>query len=222
MTIQYLSNFVSTESRIAGQLAETGYAVTDHYLSARNLHKIRSEMNDAWESGCFRHAGVGRGENWELQPAIRNDKVFWLEQTTCSPAQQLYLNTLDKLRLRLNRELLLGLFDFEGHMAVYPPGACYRRHIDQFRDMGTRRISCVLYLNEDWKINDGGALRLYLDNDNPQHYKDIYPYAGRLVTFLSDRFYHAVLPAGRERYSIAGWFRQRDDMLGDLTSSTKK
>jgi len=213
MTIQYLSSFVSTESRIAGQLATTGYAVTDYYLPERQIDKIRNELSDAWQSGCFRHAGVGRGESWELQPEIRNDKVLWLEQATCTPSQQLYLTALEKLRRQLNQDLLLGLFNFEGHMAVYPPGARYQRHIDQFRDMGTRRVTAILYLNADWKISDGGALRLYLDNDNPRHYKDIYPYAGRLVTFLSDRFYHEVLPAGRERYSITGWFRQRDDML---------
>lgn len=213
MNLQYLSNFVSTESRIAEQLASHGYAVTDHYLTPREIGKLRNEMQEAWQGGCFRHAGVGRGENWELQPTIRNDKVLWLEEAGCSPSQAIYLSALEKLRLRLNRDLLLGLFNFEGHMAIYPPGTRYRRHKDQFRGMGTRRISCILYLNPDWQISDGGALRLYLDNDNPDLYRDIYPYAGRLITFLSERFYHEVLPASRERYSITGWYRQRDDML---------
>lgn len=213
MNIQYLSNFVSTESRIAEQLRHTGFSVTDHYLSPGSVNRIRNEMAEAWQSGCFRHAGVGRAETWELQPAVRNDKVLWLEEADCSPSQQLYLNGLEKLRQRLNRELMLGLFDYEGHMAVYPPGARYRRHIDQFRDMGTRRVTTILYLNDNWKISDGGALRLYLDNDNPQLYRDIYPYGGRLVTFLSERYYHEVLPATRDRYSITGWFRQRDNLL---------
>jgi len=213
MTIQYLSNFVSIESIITQQLSDKGYAVVDNYLSPHKITKIQNELVEAWQTGCFRHAGVGRGDNWELQPEIRNDKVLWLEQAECSASQKLYLDTLEKLRLKLNRELMLGLFSFEGHMAVYPPGACYRRHIDQFRDMGTRRVTCILYLNPDWKIVDGGALRLYLDNDDPQPYEDIYPYAGRLVVFLSDRFYHEVLPATRERYSITGWFRQRENIL---------
>lgn len=213
MNLQYLTNFVSTESRIAAQLASNGYAVTDHYLTPLQIEKLRNEMSQAWQEGCFRHAGVGRGENWELQPAIRNDKVLWFDQASCSPSQAVYLSALEKLRLQLNRNLLLGLFSFEGHMAIYPPGTRYQRHKDQFRGMGTRRVSCILYLNHDWQISDGGALRLYLDNDNPDQYRDIYPYAGRLVTFLSERFYHEVLPASRERYSITGWYRQRDDML---------
>jgi hypothetical protein len=32
---------------------------------------------------------------------------------------------------------------------------------------------------------------------------------GTLVVFLSDRFPHEVLPARRERLSLAGWFRRR-------------
>ncbi|MGD8407184.1 MAG: 2OG-Fe(II) oxygenase [Thiohalophilus sp.] len=213
MSIQYLSNFVSIETRIAEQLLRQGYSVTDHYLSAANVDKLHDEASTAWQEGCFRHAGIGRGENWELQPGIRNDKVLWLEEAECSTSQQSYLSGLEKLRQRLNRELQLGLFDFEGHYAIYPPGACYRRHIDQFRDIGSRRVSVILYLNDDWKIENGGALRLYLENDSTQHYRDIYPYAGRLVTFLSDRFYHEVLPAKRERYSITGWFRQRENIV---------
>ena len=213
MTIQYLSKFVSIESIIARQLADKGYAVIDNFLPVNRIGLLYRELVNAWQSGCFRHAGVGRGENWELQPEIRNDKVLWLSPDTAGGNQLNYLDALEKLRLKLNRELLLGLFEYEGHMAVYPPGARYLRHIDQFRDIGTRRVTTILYLNPDWKLADGGALRLYLDSDDPQRYQDIYPYAGRLVTFLSDRFYHEVLPASRERYSITGWFKQRDDIL---------
>ena len=215
MTIQYQANFVSNESIIARQLATNGYAVMDNYLPRGHIKTLREELIQIWQSGFFRHAGVGRGENWELQPTIRNDKVLWIEQAACSNSQQAYLEILEILRQQLNRDLLLGLFNFEGHMAVYPPGARYKRHIDQFRDMGTRRVSCILYLNQDWTIEDGGALRLYQDSDSLHRYEDIHPYAGRLVTFLSDRFYHEVLPATRERYSLTGWFRQRDNLLPD-------
>ena len=38
---------------------------------------------------------------------------------------------------------------------------------------------------------------------------DVLPRGGTLVVFLSDRFPHEVLPARRERLSLAGWFRRR-------------
>jgi SM-20-related protein len=39
---------------------------------------------------------------------------------------------------------------------------------------------------------------------------DVLPQGGRLLTFLSERFEHEVLPAHRERISLTGWFRRRD------------
>jgi SM-20-related protein len=66
-------------------------------------------------------------------------------------------------------------------------------------------LSCVLYLNDGWRAEDGGALRLYL----PTRHCDVLPRAGTLVAFLSERFEHEVLPAQRERLSLTGWFRRR-------------
>jgi SM-20-related protein len=106
----------------------------------------------------------------------------------------------------LNRELQLGLFDFECHFAIYPAGTRYGRHLDRFKSDARRALSCVLYLNPDWREADGGQLRLYLDES---HSVDVMPRAGTLVTFLSQRFEHEVLPATRERLSLAGWFRRR-------------
>jgi SM-20-related protein len=114
---------------------------------------------------------------------------------------------MDDLRRAFNQCLLLGLEEFESHYAVYPPGAGYVRHLDRLRDDDARVLSAVLYLNEDWREADGGALRLYLADGT---HRDMLPCAGRLVLFLSAEFEHEVLPATRERASIAGWFRQRN------------
>jgi SM-20-related protein len=75
-----------------------------------------------------------------------------------------------------------------------------------------RKISCIVYLNQDWKNEDGGQLRLYLnetDASNNEKSIDILPISGRSVIFLSDTFYHEVLPARRERISLTGWFFTR-------------
>jgi len=106
----------------------------------------------------------------------------------------------------INRELTLGLFEFEGHYAHYAPGAHYARHRDRFRDDDARVLSCVLYLNEGWCDENGGALRLYVD---PGSHRDVLPVGGTLAIFLSAQFEHEVLPATRSRWSIAGWFRRR-------------
>ena len=116
---------------------------------------------------------------------------------------------MDELRIDLNRALLLGLEDLEAHYALYPAGARYARHRDRFHDDDARVLSSVLYLNPDWRANDGGALRLHLGADAQNPHMDIYPTLGTLVLFLSAELEHEVLPASRERLSIAGWFRNR-------------
>lgn len=113
---------------------------------------------------------------------------------------------MDKLRLGINQRLFLGLFDYESHFAVYAPGAFYQKHRDAFRGAPGRKLSTVLYLNNDWDIQAGGELVLY-DEAGEQEILQIAPECGRLVIFLSEDFPHEVLPATRPRQSIAGWFR---------------
>jgi SM-20-related protein len=103
----------------------------------------------------------------------------------------------------------LGLFELEAHFAVYAPGAAYPTHVDRLRGDDARVLSVVLYLNADWRAADGGALRLYLEGTGRAPRVDVLPCGGTLVAFLSERFAHEVLPAWRERLSLAGWFRRR-------------
>jgi SM-20-related protein len=116
------------------------------------------------------------------------------------------MDRLEALRLELNREATLGLFEMELQYARYPPGAGYARHVDQPLGTTLRKVSMVLYLNVDWEPHHGGLLRLH-ETDNL--FLDIEPIAGRLVCFLTQGREHEVLPAQRDRLSISGWFRGR-------------
>lgn len=194
---------------IVAALSEQGWCVTPGFLAPALVDALRRELLDCWEAGGFRHAGVGRGTQLQVRPEVRTDRVNWLDPHTCSASQYHYLAALEHLRLVINSTMFLGLFDFEAHQTVYPPGSYYRRHLDQFSGIGTRRVTCTLYLNEDWQAADGGQLRIYTDPNDPRHYEDILPLGGSLVTFLSARFLHEVLPARRDRMSITGWFRTR-------------
>jgi SM-20-related protein len=195
--------------RIAATLADAGWCVTDDFLAALVVNQLRHEAAQCWEAGAFRRAGVGRGEDLELRVDVRTDRVLWLDPATLSGAQQHYWQQLEQLRLAVNRNLFLGLHELEAHLAVYPPGTYYRKHLDQFRGLGLRQLSCVLYLNDGWGADDGGALRIYTDPQDAHAFDEVLPVGGRLVTFLSARFLHEVLPARRERYSVTGWFKRR-------------
>lgn len=138
--------------------------------------------------------------------AARGDCTHWFNADVLSAPQRAYTDRIDALRSVLNRRLMLGLVDSESHYAVYRPGAVYARHLDRLHNNDARVISCVFYLNRDWHEADGGALRLHLPDGA---FRDIYPHAGGLVAFLSGSFEHEVLPATRDRMSIACWMRQR-------------
>jgi SM-20-related protein len=202
----------STElyQRIADDLLHQGWSVVPDFIPRELLGQLHGECRDDWRRGEFRLAGIGRGESFEIKPEIRNDRVRWLAPVAeASAAQQDYLRRLEQLRLALNRNLQLGLFNFEGHMAVYPPGSFYTKHLDQFRGIGLRTVTAILYLNEAWQPSDGGQLRIYTDAEDGGVCQDILPLGGQLVVFLSAEFMHEVLPATRDRMSITGWFKRR-------------
>lgn len=194
---------------IAHRLHEDGWAVAPDFLSPQETQALRENLRQAWDAGALRPAGVGHGEDHRLQSDIRGDRILWLDEAALIPVQRTYFERMAALRQAINRETFLGLFELESHFAVYPPDAFYRKHLDRFRDDGARTVSCILYLNEDWRPEDGGQLRLYLDAGGKGEHVDVEPTEGTLVVFLSDRFWHEVLPARRERLSVTGWFRTR-------------
>ena len=194
-------------SWIAEQLAGPGWVVCPEFLDTAAVRALATESRAQWEEGQFRAARIGIGDSLQLRPEIRSDYVHWLDENALSPAQQGYFAAIDALRRQLNQQLYLGLFGFEAHLAVYPPGASYRRHLDQFRGAAHRQVSCILYLNTDWGPEDGGQLRLY-PADQPAGV-DVQPRAGTLACFLSADIEHEVLPARRERFSLTGWLRTR-------------
>ena len=180
--------------------------VFDDFLGQELTAALRGECRESIMQGNFRPAAVGSGDLRIVRSDIRGDQIFWMNHPPSSDPQRACLERFEQLRLMLNRTLQLGLFEFESHFASYPAGARYARHIDQFQGDRHRKLSCVLYLNENWKREDGGQLRLYVDGTTSE---DVVPHGGRLVIFFSRRFTHEVLPATRERLSIAGWFRTR-------------
>ncbi len=198
---------------IATALVECGYVVMDK-LVHRDLLKILVAHFNGLHGDVFKPAGVGRQADFQVQENIRTDKIYWLESDKEPTAE--FLQIMEALRIGLNRRLFLGLNVYESHFAHYPVGAFYKKHVDAFRENNERRqlqetqsnrvLSTVLYLNEAWQANSGGELILYSETGE-QVLEKIFPEFGRIVIFLSEKFPHEVLPATRERNSIAGWFR---------------
>ena len=195
---------------IANALHDTGWISRPGFLSPEHTAALAEHVRSLKQEGQLKPATIGHQQTQQLNQNIRGDAIFWLGDET-KPEVQAVQEQLEALRVTLNQELMLGLFEFEGHFAAYPPSSGYHKHLDQFKDSDARRVTCVLYLNPpDWSEADGGALRLYLDGQNDTPYLDIPPTGGTLIVFLSDRFYHEVRPTQRERLSLTGWFRVRE------------
>jgi SM-20-related protein len=191
-------------TNIARKLADDGFCILENALPAKITLSLAQYINTL-PKDTFSHAGIGRGKNLHLDNKYRTDKILWLESK--STAETAYLDYMEQLRLDLNQQLFMGLFDYEAHFAHYGPGAFYKRHLDAFKGKTNRVVTTVFYLNDAWREKDGGELLIYKDKTSQTPFTTVSPKLGTLVIFLSDQFPHEVLSAQRDRHSIAGWFR---------------
>ena len=189
---------------IASDLRLDGYSIQTNALPKSLVDALREALL-TFQPEHFKRAGVGRAQQHMADSTIRRDAISWIESN--SGAQGQWLDFAAQLQRHLNRALMLGLFSFESHFAHYAPGAFYKTHVDAFKGQANRMLSVVLYLNEDWVDGNGGEMVLYSDSQPTQTLHRVKPEPGTLVVFLSEEFPHEVLPANRDRYSIAGWYR---------------
>jgi len=190
---------------IGEDLTGHGWSQQDFFLTEELTIALAAECISLNNDGAMKRARVGRGNDQAVRPTIRGDQIAWLT-VGHSFACDRYLQMMENLRVGLNRTLFLGLDEYESHFAFYAPGASYIKHLDRFQDDDSRIVSVVAYLNSDWLPEQGGALRLHPDGKCTE---DITPTGSRLVMFMSADMLHEVLPATRDRMSLAGWFRRR-------------
>ena len=193
---------------IAEQLDRHAIAIIDDFLPEAVLQQLLSESKECFIEGELQPALIGRGITEQRVSEIRGDKIKWLEANELSKAQAEYFDLLEQLRLHLSEYFRIALPWFECHLATYPAGSFYTKHLDQFNTTNNRIFSAILYLNEDWKPEYGGHLRVY---EKDKHV-DVLPMMGRLVCFRSDIVEHEVLKTTKPRFSITGWIR-RDEPI---------
>lgn len=196
-------------NEIAESMIDPGYIVLDKCLPDVVLQGLLQMLLEYEEEG-MKAAGIGRGKDFHQNQSIRGDSIRWLSGE--NPREAAFLEWMNDLRNSFNQILFLGLQDYESHFAVYPAGSFYQKHLDAFKGNRGRKISTVLYLNQNWNANSGGELVLY-DAVEDKCLQTIIPQYGRLVIFLSEEFPHEVKPASSIRRSIAGWFRIHSDFV---------
>ncbi len=188
---------------IAQALLTSGRCIVPDFLDAATVQLLRADSQDLQLAKRFIQAGIGKGKTHVKNDQIRKDSISWLDEGGANATQAHLFTKLAALKLALNRELLLGISSFEGHYAFYSAGGFYKRHLDSFRSDDSRIVTVVLYLNDDWKIADGGMLRLYTDPAS----LDVSPTGGTLACFLSRELEHEVLVSHKSRLTFTGWFK---------------
>jgi SM-20-related protein len=209
----FMSTFnESAFDAIADDLANEGYAIVDNFLSDKETEQL--VQLDEFQNGLLhlRKAGIGQQSDFRINESIRGDYIRWVDKATAPPSLQVYINRLNDMMRFINRSLFLSLKDIELHLTVYPSGAYYKRHLDQFKPGDHRKLSVIFYLNKDWTDDLGGQLRMYLKRG----ILDVLPLAGRLMCFRSDLIEHEVLPSKKERLSVTGWMLDQEADLKHL------
>jgi SM-20-related protein len=189
---------------LLNDLAQKGWTATQALFSQADCQALAQQCQNLFESGEMTKASIGRGATKTIQNEIRGDNIYWLDNHPVLPS-------LDILRQHLNEFFYLGLKRLEIHFAFYPPGAGYDKHVDNHQGLNHRKITFVLYLNENWQKSDGGELALFSPEDDNKLLEKIEPTMGTLILFRSDLFPHEVQKSNSNRLSLTGWFR--DDTL---------
>ncbi|MCB9202762.1 MAG: 2OG-Fe(II) oxygenase [Flavobacteriales bacterium] len=190
------------------------FSIINDFIEEQEIQKIVSFFEQEWNLGNFHSAGIGADINQKLDTEIRNDSIRWIEKNEqkndiFSP----FFTKIDELKDNFTQYFRVSLSDYEFHLARYDAGHFYKKHLDQFSSRSNRILSAILYLNSNWKEENGGALRVYKKDNSIE---DILPLAGRLVLMRSDIIWHEVLPSNKTRISLTGWLTKKPLGLGNL------
>ncbi len=187
-------------TKIIEALVEDGYIILEDAFSQTLTNEL---LTLAKQEGAYKSAAISKSTTAHIDKNKRSDKTKWIDPTNTTLKE--YLDIMQALQIHLNRSLYLGLSYYEAHFALYEQGDFYEKHLDSFRGNKNRVVTTVYYLNDGWSNEDGGELVIY--DKNEKEIQRVMPKANTLVVFMSEDFPHEVLPAKKQRYSIAGWFR---------------
>lgn len=195
-------------------LAQQDYVVIDRFLDAESLVTAHHFFDKKQKEEVFQKAAIGASGKKNVINEIRGDYTYWLDRERDEELNVIF-DVFDEVKSIINRSLFLSLSDYEFHLAHYPKGSYYKKHLDQFENRNNRMISMIVYLNKNWQEGDGGELRIYPEGKEPI---DIAPLENRCILFRSDTLFHEVLVSNTSRKSITGWMLYKPTVLPYLIS----
>jgi SM-20-related protein len=192
------------------ELSGNDFVIIDNFLNERLLERVQSFFQSHLDA--FSKAGIGALDQNVIRSDIRGDYTFWLDRKRDVELNE-YWNLVDETLYIYNRYCFLGLSGYEFHLAHYPRGGHYEKHLDQFNKRNNRTISMVIYLNKYWQKGDGGELEIFKEDGSSFL---VEPIESRCVMFKSAVVPHRVLASEKPRYSLTGWLLQQPSALGQF------
>jgi SM-20-related protein len=178
----------------------TNVGMVKNFLSQALSAHLVDNITALYAADLLHSAGTGNSKLVKHDKLIRSDKIYWLDRIHNDVYENIFFDLVDRFVSHLNRSCYAGITGYEFHYTLYEKGSFYKRHIDNFKQNGTRAFSMIMYLNNEV---DGGELRIYQGNDS----QDISPNTGKSVFFKSTELEHEVLVTHLPRMSITGWLK---------------
>lgn len=181
------------------ELSDKDYVIIDEFLPQSLYTEVRSFFDQTLPQ--FTPAGIGSLDQNMVIREVRGDNTFWLDRKRDTELNAFWALVDETIQV-YNRYCYLSLSGYEFHLANYPPGGHYDKHLDQFQNRNNRMISFIIYLNENWQQGDGGELEIFRPGGSSFL---VPPISNRCVMFKSATVPHAVRESYKNRYSLTGW-----------------
>ena len=192
-----------TFNTLINSYIENKIGIANDFLSDSIALNLKKNLITLYKEKSLLSAGVGNTANLGHDKLFRSDIISWLDRKHNNLHENNFFDLVDNFVRHLNDTCYTGITSYEFHYTLYEKGSFYKRHLDQFRNDDSRKYSMVMYLNNDWEIDDGGELCIYHDGKS----QSISPLNGRTVFFKSNELEHEVLLTNKPRMSITGWLK---------------
>jgi SM-20-related protein len=201
-TIQSIC-LLDTFNTLIDSFIDNKVGIAENFLSKSLASYLKANLTNLYAGEQLLSAGTGNDKTTVHNKLVRSDKIYWLDRSHHDSHENDFFDLMDTFISHLNSTCYTGITGYEFHYTMYETGSFYTRHIDQFKNNGSRQYSMIMYLNEDWKENDGGELCIH----HSDHIQNIQPVNGKSVFFKSSELEHEVLLTNKPRMSITGWLK---------------
>jgi len=200
LSIISLENIFNT---LVDSFVENKIGIAENFLSESLSLHLKENLIALYSKKLLQVAGTGNDAGFRQNNKFRTDIIYWLDRKHNNVYENSFFDLMDSFVSFLNKTCYTSIISYEFHYALYEKGSFYKKHVDQFKSNDSRQYSMIMYLNNEWKENDGGELCVHHKN----RFENISPIGGKTVFFKSSELEHEVLTSNKPRMSITGWLK---------------